>query len=131
MPIKSCIFTHNLFVPGTLELVVTTSKTSVRAEVSARSRGLYDVTFVPQDVLPHYINITFNDEHIGLSPFCCQVHYGSPAKDQIEEEKTIVVGKPSFFEIDIEDAFNESWTLKDPFGKSCKIEEMHGKGKIR
>jgi len=33
---------------GTLELVVTTAKTSVRAEVQARSRGLYDVTFVPQ-----------------------------------------------------------------------------------
>ena len=43
---------------GTLELVVTTSKTSVRAEVQARSRGLYDVTFVPQESLPHFINIT-------------------------------------------------------------------------
>ncbi|CAG0925594.1 unnamed protein product, partial [Notodromas monacha] len=33
---------------GTLELVVTTAKTSVKAEVVARSRGLYDVTFIPQ-----------------------------------------------------------------------------------
>jgi hypothetical protein len=54
---------------GTLELVVTTAKTSVRAEVQARSRGLYDVTFVPQEILPHFINITFNEEHINNSPF--------------------------------------------------------------
>ena len=43
---------------GTLELVVTTAKTSVRAEVQARSRGLYDVTFIPQESSPHFINIT-------------------------------------------------------------------------
>jgi len=49
-------------IQGTLELVVTTAKTSVRAEVQARSRGLYDVTFVPQDVSPHFVNITFNDQ---------------------------------------------------------------------
>jgi hypothetical protein len=49
-------------VAGTLELVVTTAKTSVRAEVQARSRGLYDVTFVPQDLSPHFVNITFNDQ---------------------------------------------------------------------
>ena len=58
---------------GTLELVVTTAKTSVRAEVQARSRGLYDVTFVPQESLPHFINITFNEEHINSSPFECEV----------------------------------------------------------
>ena len=58
---------------GTLELVVTTAKTSVRAEVQARSRGLYDVTFVPQEILPHFINITFNEEHINSSPFECEV----------------------------------------------------------
>ena len=47
---------------GTLELVVTTGKSSVRAEVAARSRGQYEVTFVPQEAIPHYVNITFNDE---------------------------------------------------------------------
>lgn len=49
---------------GTLELVVTTRKSSVRAEVSMRSRGLYDVTFVPQDKISHYVNITFNEEDV-------------------------------------------------------------------
>lgn len=49
---------------GTLELVVTTRKSSVRAEVSMRSRGLYDVTFVPQDKISHYVNITFNAEDV-------------------------------------------------------------------
>lgn len=42
--------------------MVTTAKTSVRAEVQARSRGLYDVTFVPQEISPHFVNITFNDQ---------------------------------------------------------------------
>jgi filamin len=46
---------------GTLELVVTTGKQSLRAEVTARSRGLYDVTFVPQETTVHFVNITFND----------------------------------------------------------------------
>jgi hypothetical protein len=54
------------FLEGTLELVVTTAKTSVRAEVQARSRGLYDVTFVPQEISPHFVNITFNDQVILL-----------------------------------------------------------------
>lgn len=49
---------------GTLELVVTTTKSSVKADVRARSRGLYDVTFVPQEMVPHFVNITFNDEDV-------------------------------------------------------------------
>ena len=58
---------------GTLELVVTTGKSSVRAEVAARSRGLYEVTFVPQEPIPHFVNITFNDEGIPKNPFQCLV----------------------------------------------------------
>ena len=58
---------------GTLELVVTTGKSSVRAEVAARSRGLYEVTFVPQEAIPHFVNITFNDEGIPSNPFQCRV----------------------------------------------------------
>ena len=49
---------------GTLELVVTTAKASVRAEVAARSRGLYDVTFTPHEPIPHFVNITFNEEDV-------------------------------------------------------------------
>ena len=56
-----------------MELVVTTAKTSVRAEVQARSRGLYDVTFVPQEISPHFVNITFNDQEIKNSPFQCKI----------------------------------------------------------
>lgn len=58
---------------GTLELVVTTKKTSVRAEVLMRNRGLYDVTFVPQERVPHYLNIQFNDEDVIGSPFKIEV----------------------------------------------------------
>ena len=63
---------------GTLELVVTTGKSSVRAEVAARSRGQYEVTFVPQEAIAHYVNITFNDEGIPHNPFQCNI---SPTKE--------------------------------------------------
>jgi len=65
---------------GTLELVVTTGKSSVRAEVAARSRGLYEVTFVPQEPIPHFVNITFNDEGIPHNPFQCLI---SPAQQTV------------------------------------------------
>ncbi|XP_045132539.1 filamin-B-like isoform X2 [Portunus trituberculatus] len=63
---------------GTLELVVTTAKASVRAEVAARSRGLYDVTFTPQEPIPHFVNITFNEEDVIGSPFKCEVRELEP-----------------------------------------------------
>ncbi|KAG9511032.1 Filamin-A [Fragariocoptes setiger] len=44
-------------------------KSSVRAEVLMKSRGLYDVTFVPREKLPHSISITFNGENVIGSPF--------------------------------------------------------------
>ena len=58
---------------GTLELVVTTGKSSVRADVAARSRVLYEVTVVPQEPIPHFVNITFNDEGIPHNPFRCLI----------------------------------------------------------
>lgn len=54
---------------GTLELVVSTANNTVKAEVTACARGLYDVTFVPQTAEPHYVNITFNDISIEGNPF--------------------------------------------------------------
>ena len=54
---------------GTLELVISTDNSSVRAEVLMKSRGLYDVTFLPQDCRTHYLNMTFNDEDVPGSPF--------------------------------------------------------------
>ena len=49
---------------GTLELVVSTDKSTVKAEVVACSRGLYDVTFVPHEAVPHFVNISFNEEDV-------------------------------------------------------------------
>lgn len=54
---------------GTLELVVSTATSTVKAEVVACARGLYDVTFVPQTCEPHFVNITFNDVPVDGSPF--------------------------------------------------------------
>ncbi|KAK4318530.1 hypothetical protein Pmani_010471 [Petrolisthes manimaculis] len=58
---------------GTLELLVTTAKASVRAEVAARSRELYDITFTPHEPIPHFVKITFNEEDVVGSPFKCEV----------------------------------------------------------
>ncbi|KAL9919065.1 filamin-type immunoglobulin domains fbug isoform 2-T4 [Glossina fuscipes fuscipes] len=54
---------------GTLELVVSTDSSTVKAEVVACARGLYDVTFIPQTTEPHYVNITFNEMPVDGSPF--------------------------------------------------------------
>ena len=71
---------------GTLELVVTTGKQSLRAEVTARSRGLYDVTFVPQEATVHFVNITFNDVDVPGSPFECAIEesYSTIAVPELE-----------------------------------------------
>lgn len=58
---------------GTLELVVSTQQTTVKAEVVACARGLYDVTFVPQTCEDHFVNITFNEMSVAGSPFHCRV----------------------------------------------------------
>lgn len=58
---------------GTLELVVSTQHTTIKAEVVACARGLYDVTFVPLTAEDHFVNITFNDMTVIGSPFHCSV----------------------------------------------------------
>lgn len=58
---------------GTLELVVSTATSTVKAEVVACSRGLYDVTFIPQSCEPHFVNITFNDVPVDGNPFKIEV----------------------------------------------------------
>lgn len=80
---------------GTLELVITNHKSSMRAEVSARSRGLYDVTFHPQEATPHFVNISFNDDDVPGSPFHCnvvesydQVGYHHSLESRIKESKS-------------------------------------------
>ncbi|GIY41276.1 filamin-A [Caerostris darwini] len=88
---------------GTLELVVTTRKSSVRAEVSMKSRGLYDVTFVPQDKISHYVNITFNEEDVPGSPFKIEVHPPITGKGLVangEGLKQGLVGSPNIFDIE-------------------------------
>ena len=72
---------------GTLELVVTTKKTSVRAEVLMRSRGLYDVTFIPREKVVHFLNIQFNEEDVPGNPFKIEVKE-SGSGDTLIKKKT-------------------------------------------
>lgn len=58
---------------GTLELVVSTPSTTVKAEVVAVARGLYDVTFIPVSREPHRVSVTFNEQAVPGSPFVCRV----------------------------------------------------------
>ncbi|OWR45139.1 jitterbug isoform F, partial [Danaus plexippus plexippus] len=62
---------------GTLELVVSTPSTTVKAEDSihqAVARGLYDVTFIPVSREPHRVSVTFNEQAVPGSPFVCRVN---------------------------------------------------------
>lgn len=75
---------------GTLELVVSTQHTTIKAEVVACARGLYDVTFVPITAEDHYVNITFNEMSVVGSPFHCSV---------IEATQYIQIGTTSYIDL--------------------------------
>lgn len=96
-----------------MELVVSTERSTVKAEVVACARGLYDVTFVPHEAVSHFVNISFNEEDVPGSPFRCDVlDVGN--KDRLgmkKEERTIsvkgegpreiVVGQKAFYDVDV------------------------------
>lgn len=75
---------------GTLELVVSTQHTTIKAEVVACARGLYDVTFVPVTAEDHFVNITFNDMTVSGSPFKCSV---------IESTKYFQIGSTAYIDL--------------------------------
>ncbi|XP_058120386.1 filamin-A isoform X1 [Anopheles ziemanni] len=87
---------------GTLELVVSTATSTVKAEVTACARGLYDVTFIPQSCEPHFVNITFNDLSVDGSPFRCEVQQNtqhvqvgnSTLIELIAEDQTVEIFDP-------------------------------------
>ncbi|XP_051156361.1 filamin-A [Leptopilina boulardi] len=81
---------------GTLELVVSTENNTVKAEVVACARGLYDVTFVPQTTSTHYVNISFNDDNVPGSPFKCPV-VGSI----LDGPSMIRVGNTAYMDLDM------------------------------
>ena len=81
---------------GTLELVVSTENNTVKAEVVACARGLYDVTFVPQTTSPHYVNISFNDDNVPGSPFKCPVIGGL-----LDGPSVIRVGNSAYMDLDM------------------------------
>lgn len=88
---------------GTLELVVSTATSTVKAEVVACARGLYDVTFIPQTCEPHFVNITFNDVPVEGNPFRIDVHQNTlylqvgsvAAVDNINEDQIIEIIGPN------------------------------------
>ncbi|XP_072156699.1 filamin-B isoform X2 [Bemisia tabaci] len=89
---------------GTLELIISTQQSTVKAEVVACARGLYDVTFVPHQVLPHFVNISFNEQELQGSPFRCDVHEvpnkkGCTATARGEGLNQVVLGRFAYFEV--------------------------------
>lgn len=88
---------------GTLELVVSTATSTVKAEVVACARGLYDVTFIPQTCEPHFVNITFNDVPVEGNPFRIDVHQNTlylqvgsvAAVDNINDDQIIEIIGPN------------------------------------
>ncbi|XP_062543155.1 filamin-C isoform X1 [Armigeres subalbatus] len=103
---------------GTLELVVSTATSTVKAEVTACARGLYDVTFVPQTCEPHFVNITFNDLPVDGSPFRCEVQ---------QNTQNVQVGNNTFIELVSEDQAVEIYDPENkmvPFTLSRKSAEF-------
>lgn len=56
-----------------------------------KSRGLYDVTFCPQDCVPHFLSMTFNEEDVPCSPFEINVSK-APSVPAVEEKKQSLIG---------------------------------------
>ncbi|XP_049297957.1 filamin-B isoform X1 [Anopheles funestus] len=103
---------------GTLELVVSTATSTVKAEVTACARGLYDVTFIPQSCEPHFVNITFNDLPVDGSPFRCEVQ---------QNTQHVQVGNTTLIELMTEDQTVEIFDPENklvPFTLSRKAAEF-------
>lgn len=88
---------------GTLELIVSTATSTVKAEVVAVARGLYDVTFIPHTCEPHFVNITFNDVAVDGNPFRVDVHQNTlylqvgsiAAVDNVSDDQIIEIIGPN------------------------------------
>ncbi|XP_066251149.1 filamin-A isoform X1 [Euwallacea similis] len=93
---------------GTLELVVSTQHTTIKAEVVACARGLYDVTFVPLTAEDHFVNITFNDISVVGSPFHCSV---------IEATQFLQIGSTCYMDLPSE---NHRLEIKDANNHNVK-----------
>ncbi|XP_060517037.1 filamin-C [Cylas formicarius] len=93
---------------GTLELVVSTQQATIKAEVVACARGLYNVTFVPLTAEEHFVNITFNDISVIGSPFHCTVN---------EATQYIQIG--ALYSVDLP-TINYRLEIKDPANLNVK-----------
>lgn len=72
--------------------MVSTKTASVRAEVLMRSRGLYDVTFCPQECVTHFLSMTFNEEDVPNSPFEIMVSKPPNSLQLDESSKNVPIG---------------------------------------
>lgn len=56
-----------------------------------KSRGLYDVTFLPQECVPHFLNMTFNDEDVPGSPF--NIEIVKPLENNLPVDDKKILGR--------------------------------------
>ncbi|KAG5896802.1 hypothetical protein JTB14_032047 [Gonioctena quinquepunctata] len=103
---------------GTLELVVSTQHTTIKAEVVACARGLYDVTFVPLTAEDHFVNITFNDMTVAGSPFHCSV---------VESTQYFQIGATAYIDLPSE---NHRIEINDPNNHHVKYIVNNYKGEF-
>ncbi|KAK6644516.1 hypothetical protein RUM43_000783 [Polyplax serrata] len=125
---------------GTLELVVSTDRSTVKAEVVACARGLYDVTFVPHEAVTHYVNISFNEEDVPGSPFKCDIlETGNKERTGMKREdnsisikgegpKEIVVGQKTYYDVEVFGASGHvDMEVLDDVGSSvpCRVQRIN------
>jgi hypothetical protein len=55
---------------GKLDVNVTCHGIEVPADIASLGRGKYQVTFIPREVAPHFIDVQFNETQVeGMLPF--------------------------------------------------------------
>ncbi|GAU89920.1 hypothetical protein RvY_02412-2 [Ramazzottius varieornatus] len=86
---------------GKLDISVTSGGAIVHAEITQISRGgKYEVSFIPRDVNPHFVDIQFNDTQVDGAPFRCEIIDGSRSLAEGDGLKRACVGETAWFEID-------------------------------
>ncbi|CAH1991490.1 unnamed protein product [Acanthoscelides obtectus] len=90
--------------------------TTIKAEVVACARGLYDVTFVPLTAEDHFVNITFNEMTVTGSPFHCTV---------IESTQYFQVGSTAYIDLPSDSHRIE---ISDPNNHHVKYVGSHNQG---
>ena len=79
---------------GVLAAKVQGRTTAPQATVTNKENSVFDVSFVPTEVVPHLVLVTFNGETVPGSPFTSQVCSLDTLSMDWDQSKAVPVGQP-------------------------------------